>query len=85
MSPSRVGGIPIEVKSVIPFRNATRRKREPSTGPCRQIAGAGKYTSRTMSETWATWRHQSPAAPSVYGVLLTRRNGRAPRAASVCR
>ena len=42
MSPTRAAGIPIEVKPVIPFRKATRMKRDPSTGPCFQIAGAGK-------------------------------------------
>ena len=44
-----------------------------------------KYVSRTMSATAATCCHQAAASPPVYGALLTSRNGRAPRAASVCR
>ena len=36
------GGIPIEVRSVIPWRNAFRSVREPSTGPWRLICGAAK-------------------------------------------
>ena len=36
-----------------------------------------------MSETCATCCHHAAASPPMYGVLLTSRNGRAPRAASV--
>src|SRR5919106_2255750 len=44
--------------------------------------GALKYTSGTMSAYLAASSHQSRAGPSaVYGLVETRRNGRAPRSA----
>ena len=66
----------------MPSRNAFRIVRFPRIGPCFEIRGAGKYTSRTKSEYFATSRHQSPASSAVYGLLFTRRKTCAPCSAS---
>src|SRR5438552_18111573 len=80
--PSFEVGIPSRVRSSIARRNELRSVLLPSTGPCLEIRGAGKYTSRTIPATWATARHQSPASPAVYGVLLTSSHGCPPRSCS---
>jgi hypothetical protein len=61
ISPSRAAGTPIEVNAVIACRICVRRRRLPAIGPSVVTSGADGKNSRTMSETCATARHQSPA------------------------
>jgi len=84
MIPTRFGAIPIDVKSSMPCRYASRRLRLPSAAPCFHVSVAGTYTSRTISAAWLTCSHQVSASPPVYGRDGIRRTGQAPFCARSC-
>ena len=74
--------MPIDVNAPIAWRICVLRIRLPTTGPDAETSGGAGKNSRTMSETCATARHQSPAVSPPYGGDAISRYGCAPRAAS---
>ena len=72
-NPSSNAGTSIDVNAVIAWRICVRSVRLPTTGPDAATSGGDGKNSRTMSDTWATWRHQSPATSPPKGGEEDRR------------